>query len=90
MTLPPRLLRTEDLARLLGKSPGAVRVQRHRNPELLPQAIKIGNRVYFDPRDVEAWLADRREPRSRADPKAGTTVRLIRLAATTTRVADGE
>ena len=90
MTLPARLLRVEDLARLLGKSPEAVRVQRHRNPELLPPAIKIGARVYFDPRDVEAWIADRREPCGCADPKAGATVRQIRLAAATKRAADGQ
>jgi len=81
MTLPARLLRVEDLARLLGKSPEAVRVQRHRNPGLLPPAIKIGNRVYFDPRDVEAWIADRREDRGCADLRASATARQIRLAA---------
>jgi predicted DNA-binding transcriptional regulator AlpA len=90
MTLPARLLRVEDLARLLGKSPEAVRVQRHRNPELLPPAIKIGNRVYFDPRDVEAWLAERREPRGYADSKAGGMVRQIRFAAVKKRAADGQ
>jgi predicted DNA-binding transcriptional regulator AlpA len=90
MTLPARLLRTEDLARLLGKSPEAVRVQRHRDPELLPPAIKIGNRVYFDPRDVEAWIADSREPRGCADSKPGATFRQIRLAAVKKRAADGQ
>ena len=90
MTLPAQLLRVEDLARLLGKSPEAVRVQRHRNPELLPPALKIGARVYFDPRDVEAWLADRREPRGCADPNGGATVRQIGLAAVKNRAADGQ
>ena len=62
MTLPDQLLRMEDLARLLGdKTVEALRVQRHRNPESLPPAIKIGNRVFFDPRDVEAWIDSQRE-----------------------------
>jgi len=62
VTLPEQLLRMEDLARLLGdKSVEALRVQRHRNPETLPPAIKIGKRVFFDPRDVEAWIEERRE-----------------------------
>ena len=62
MTLPEQLLRMEDLARLLGnKTVEALRVQRHRNPETLPPAIKVGNRVFFDPRDVEAWIDAKRE-----------------------------
>ena len=62
MTLPEQLLRMEDLARLLGdKSVEALRVQRHRNPETLPPAIKIGNRVFFDPADVEEWIDAQRE-----------------------------
>ena len=62
MTLPEQLLRMEDLARLLGdKTVEALRVQRHRNPETLPPAIKIGNRVFFDPRDVETWIDSQRE-----------------------------
>jgi predicted DNA-binding transcriptional regulator AlpA len=80
----------DDLARLLGKSPEAVRVQRHRNPELLPPGIKIGTRVYFDPRDVEEWLDDRREPRACAELKAGTSVHQIRSAAVKKRTADGQ
>ncbi len=52
----------EDLARLLGdKTVEALRVQRHRNPETLPPAIKIGARVFFDPRDVEEWIDAQRE-----------------------------
>ena len=52
----------EDLARLLGgKTVEALRVQRHRNPESLPPAIKVGNRVFFDPRDVEEWIDTQRE-----------------------------
>ena len=93
MTLPDRLLRVEDLAALLGKSAAAVRVQRHRNPELLPPAVRIGCRVFFDPRDVEVWIETNKEHRpdprrGDSDPKAGATVRQIRLAAVTKRSAD--
>ena len=76
MTLPDRLLRMEDLARLLGdKTVEALRVQRHRNPESLPPAIKIGNRVFFDPRDVEAWIDAKRENGGHARTAARLTPR---------------
>ncbi len=74
MTLPEQLLRMEDLARLLGdKTVAALRVQRHRNPETLPPAIKIGNRVFFDPRDVEAWIDSQRENGSPARTAVSST-----------------
>ncbi|MCH8984615.1 MAG: DNA-binding protein [Acidobacteria bacterium] len=62
MSLPDRLLDDEALGAFLGgKSAAAVRQMRHRDPGSLPPVIRVGNRVFYDPRDVEAWLAEKKE-----------------------------
>lgn len=61
--LPDRLLTSADLGRLLGKTPNALRVQLHRDPETLPVPIRLGRgrQLRWDPRDVDDWLADLKE-----------------------------
>jgi hypothetical protein len=58
VTLPEALLTTDDLARLLSKTPTAVRIQLHRNPDALPPVLRIPGTqgLRWDPRDVEKWL----------------------------------
>ena len=57
MSLPEQLLDDAALGNLLGgKIAAAVRQMRHRDPKSLPPAIRVGGRIFYDPRDIEAWL----------------------------------
>src|SRR4051794_67725 len=56
----PQLLSVEDLAELLGVTPGTVRGLR--SSREAPVATKVGRRVFFDRDDVDEWLRQRREP----------------------------
>jgi predicted DNA-binding transcriptional regulator AlpA len=54
-----------DLARFLGKTPGAIYQMRHRGEEL-PPAVKVGRQhLRWRPTDVEAWLATQTDTTSR-------------------------
>ena len=65
MSLPEQLLDDEALGQLLGgKSPAAIRQLRHRSPNALPPAIRVGGRIMYDPRDIEAWLIEQKEERT--------------------------
>jgi len=67
VSLPEQLLDDAALGMFLGgKSPAAVRQLRHRNPSALPPSIRVGGRVMYDPRDIEAWLVEKRESTAEA------------------------
>lgn len=71
--LPDRLLTSADLGRLLGKTPNALRVQLHRDPETLPVPIRLGRgrHLRWDPRDVDRWLDELKQengPGSEPEP----------------------
>src|SRR5436190_24232578 len=55
----PQLLSVDDLAELLGVTPGTVRSLR--SSREAPVATKVGRRVFFDRGDVDEWLRQRRE-----------------------------
>ena len=51
------LLDAKGLGELLGMSPAAIRQMRYRDPNLLPPAIRVGEKlVRWHPEDVEQWL----------------------------------
>lgn len=54
------LLTTAELAALCRTSPETCRYWRWRGEG--PRAMKVGRRVLYDRRDVDAWLAARRDP----------------------------
>lgn len=61
-----QLLYTADMARLLHKSPEAVRAQVRRDPESLPPAFLIGRRICWIESDVDEWFEERKaEQRAR-------------------------
>lgn len=53
--LPPRLLRTKEAARFLGLSVRTL--EKHRTYGTGPTYRKIGGRVLYTVRDLEAWSA---------------------------------
>ena len=53
--LPPRLLRTKEAARFLGISQRTL--EKHRTYGTGPLYRKIGGRVLYTVRDLEAWSA---------------------------------
>ena len=67
--LPPRLLRTQEAARFLGISIRTL--EKHRTYGTGPTYRKIGGRVLYAVRDLEAWteIGIRKSTR---DPNAGT------------------
>ena len=55
-----RLLSTKEASAFIGMSEHWLKASRHK-PELDgPPFLKIGRAVKYDPRDLEAWLAQRR------------------------------
>lgn len=54
------LLSIDELADLLGTTANGIRQLRYRRKA--PPATKVGNRVRFRRADVDAWLAEQREP----------------------------
>lgn len=66
--LPPRLLRTPEAARFLGLSGRTL--EKHRTFGTGPSYKKIGGRVVYALRDLEAW-ADRGSRTSTDEPGAG-------------------
>ena len=67
--LPPRLLRTQEAARFLGLSIRSL--EKHRNYGTGPTFRKIGGRVLYAVRDLEAWSAIGTRKSTR-DENAGT------------------
>jgi predicted DNA-binding transcriptional regulator AlpA len=55
------LLTIDDLATVLGMTPGAIRTARYRNPDAMPPAVKLGNSLRWDPTDVAAFIESRKE-----------------------------
>ena len=59
MTPEPIFVDTAEAARLLGLSPSTLEKYRfHRVPDA-PPFVRIGRKVLYRVRDVEAWAADR-------------------------------
>jgi predicted DNA-binding transcriptional regulator AlpA len=67
--LPPRLLRTQEAARFLGISIRTL--EKHRTYGTGPTYRKIGGRVLYAVRDLEAWAA-KGVRKSTRDKNAGT------------------
>lgn len=67
--LPPRLLRTKEAARFLGISLRTL--EKHRTYGTGPTYRKIGGRVLYAVRDLEAWSAIGTR-KSTSDKNAGT------------------
>ena len=67
--LPPRLLRTKEAARFLGISQRTL--EKHRTYGTGPLYRKIGGRVLYTVRDLEAWSAIGTR-KSTSDKNAGT------------------
>ena len=67
--LPPRLLRTPEAARFLGLSGRTL--EKHRTYGTGPTYRKIGGRVLYTVRDLEAWSAVGTRQSTR-DKNAGT------------------
>lgn len=60
-TLNENTLLTIDLAApLFGKAPATVRTDVTRQPHLLPPFIRIGHRVFFQKRDIDAFVESRK------------------------------
>lgn len=66
--MPPRLLRTQEAARFLGISLRTL--EKHRTYGTGPTYKKIGGRVLYAIRDLEAW-SDIGTRKSTSDPNAG-------------------
>ena len=69
--MPAKLLSPRDLAKLLQVSMLSVtswrRVDSRRPahaPRVGPEWIRVGNKIRYDPRDIEQWLADKRSASS--------------------------
>ena len=56
------LLRVEEVADEVGLTPAAIYSLRFRGRG--PRAIRIGRRLLFDRRDVDAWIEENREAAS--------------------------
>ncbi len=54
------ILYSEDLSKMLGKTPEAIRTQIRNYPESLPPACKIGRRLAWTADDVNEWLEMRK------------------------------
>ena len=67
--LPPRLLRTQEAARFLGISIRTL--EKHRTYGTGPTYRKVGGRVLYTVRDLEAWTAIGSRKSTR-DETAGT------------------
>lgn len=67
--MPPRLLRTQEAARFLGISIRTL--EKHRTYGTGPTYRKIGGRVLYTIRDLEAW-SDIGTRKSTRDPNAST------------------
>jgi predicted DNA-binding transcriptional regulator AlpA len=67
--LPPRLLRTQEAARFLGISIRTL--EKHRTYGTGPTYRKVGGRVLYTVRDLEAWTAIGSRKSTR-DKNAGT------------------
>ena len=67
--MPPRLLRTQEAARFLGISIRTL--EKHRTYGTGPTYRKIGGRVLYTIRDLEAW-SDIGIPKSTRDTDVGT------------------
>lgn len=67
--MPPRLLRTQEAARFLGISIRTL--EKHRTYGTGPTYKKIGGRVLYAIRDLEAW-SDIGTRKSTSDKNAGT------------------
>jgi hypothetical protein len=67
--LPPRLLRTKEAARFLGLSIRTL--EKHRTYGTGPTYRKVGGRVLYALRDLEAWTAIGTR-KSTSDKNAGT------------------
>lgn len=50
------LLSTEDMAEMLGRTPGAIRTAHHRGQ--LPPSLVIGRRRYWRRSTVDRWLRE--------------------------------
>jgi len=69
--LPPRYLRTQETARLLGLS-GRM-LEKHRTYGTGPIYHKLGGRVVYAPEDLKAWV-DRAARKSTSDPGVGAVL----------------
>lgn len=67
--MPPRMLRTQEAARFLGISIRTL--EKHRTYGTGPTYRKVGGRVLYTVRDLEAWTAIGTRQSTR-DPNAGT------------------
>ena len=76
---PPRFLRTQEAARLLGLSGRTL--EKHRTYGTGPKYRKIGGRVIYALDDLQAW-ADVGKRASTSDPGTGTVLPAKRHAAT--------
>ena len=81
--LPPRLLRTEEAARLLGLSGRTL--EKHRCTGTGPSYRKLGGRVLYALGDLQAWI-DQGERHS-TSPRAVPEPRSVRRAAERPRIA---
>jgi predicted DNA-binding transcriptional regulator AlpA len=57
-TMENALLTIEGLAALLHRSPESLYVQRSRNPDSLPPALRVGRRLYWRHQTIDAWLEE--------------------------------
>lgn len=55
------LLTINELADILGMTPGAIRTARYRNPDSLPPAVRLGSSLRWDQADVAAFIESRKE-----------------------------
>ena len=76
--LPPRYLRTQEAARILGLSPRTL--EQHRTYGTGPRYSKLGGRVVYSLDDLQEW-ANRGLKTSTSDPGVGTVLPAKRHAA---------
>lgn len=59
------MLNTEQVAVILGTTRAAIYCRRHRCPETLPPAVRVGRRLLWDERDVAEWQEQNKETSER-------------------------
>jgi len=52
-------LNTEQLGKIIGMSPNAIRIHLHRDPSRLPSGFRIGSRWRWNKATVLQWLKER-------------------------------
>lgn len=61
------LLTIQELAEILGMTPGAIRTARYRNPDSVPSAVRLGSSLRWDQADVAAFIEARKETTTEGD-----------------------